>query len=645
MWQAAAVGAGSAGLVLVVAWLATRGEHVAVPIAAPAPPAVATAPASEAATAPATAMQPVADDRLTTLTLDPAPPKEADGPDRDGWKTEVAGSNAGKKLGKVVKLLGKGNAPDAAALTGLAATDVQTTRLRPEALSPVLEGPAFRILRGGPKGGDEADLPQHRGLAGLATALADLHAPFAGGRAPKFKLKVERVDLGDNLLTVQVRYHAMGASPRGPLEQTAGWTVRFREDTKAGGAEDIKGIELAAIEVRDYEEVHGRLDGPLFRDLTASVVGSTKGFQERILRDADHWLDRIETVQGADPIGHQGLSIADVNGDGLDDVYLCQPSGVPNALFLQQPDGTARDGAPAAGLDLMEMSRMALFVDLDGDGDQDVVIATLSGIGVGRRLVMILRNDGKGRFDLAAKVLDGMDVHSMAAADFDNDGDLDVYATQFNPGMRANAGLGMPSPYHDSNNGGANALLRNEGEFRFSNVTKDVGLDQNNRRWSYAASWEDYDNDGDDDLYVANDHGRNNLYRNDGGRFSDVAAAAGVEDISAGMSVSWGDYDRDGKMDLYVGNMYSAAGGRIAFQRRFLASADEETRLEFRRHARGNSLFRNMGNGRFADVSLASGTTLGRWAWSSMFADINGDGWQDLAVANGMFTRADTDDL
>ena len=228
---------------------------------------------------------------------------------------------------------------------------------------------------------------------------------------------------------------------------------------------------------------------------------------------------------------------------------------------------------------------MALFVDLDGDSDQDVLIGTLSGSGPGMRQVLAFRNDGKGRFDLAGRLLDGVDAHSMAAADYDGDGDLDVYVTQFNPNIRSNAGLGMPSPYHDANNGGPNALLRNDGDFRFTNVTVAVGMDHNNRRWSYAASWEDYDNDGDPDLYVANDHGRNNLYRNDSGRFSDVAAAAGVEDISAGMAVSWGDYDRDGKMDLYVGNMYSAAGGRVAFQRRFQAGADDQTRADFQRHA------------------------------------------------------------
>ena len=125
---------------------------------------------------------------------------------------------------------------------------------------------------------------------------------------------------------------------------------------------------------------------------------------------------------------------------------------------------------------------------------------------------------------------------------------------------------------------------------------------------------------------MANDFGRNNLYRNDRGRFSDIAAAAGVEDISAGMSVTWGDYNRDGWIDLYLSNMFSKAGNRIAYQRRFQSDLSEESRALYRHHARGNSLFENLGNGNFADASVSSGTTIGRWAWASLFADINCDG-------------------
>ena len=100
------------------------------------------------------------------------------------------------------------------------------------------------------------------------------------------------------------------------------------------------------------------------------------------------------------------------------------------------------------------------------------------------------------------------------------------------------------------------------------------------------------------------DYGRNNLYRNDGGRFVDVAEGAGVEDTAAGMSVSWADVNRDGRMDVYIGNMFSAAGGRIAFQRKFHSAAEAVTRAQIQRHARGNTLFVNRGGGAFEDVSL-----------------------------------------
>ncbi|MGI9456881.1 MAG: FG-GAP repeat domain-containing protein, partial [Aeoliella sp.] len=155
----------------------------------------------------------------------------------------------------------------------------------------------------------------------------------------------------------------------------------------------------------------------------------------------------------------------------------------------------------------------------------------------------------------------------------------------------------------------------------------------------------DYDNDGDQDLYVANDYGKNCLYRNHNGHFSDVADAAEVIDFGSGMSVDWADYDRDGHIDLYVGNMFSTAGGRITSQAAFLPDAEGDQRSIYARFAKGNTLFRNRGDGHFADVGAATGVEHARWAWSSVFADINNDGWEDLLVANGYVTGDDIDDL
>ena len=127
--------------------------------------------------------------------------------------------------------------------------------------------------------------------------------------------------------------------------------------------------------------------------------------------------------------------------------------------------------------------------------------------------------------------------------------------------------------------------------------------------------------------------------------FHETAAEAGVQDTAAGMSSAWGDADNDGRMDLYVANMFSSAGNRIAFQDKFQSSASDAERHLLQRHARGNSLFHNKDGSSFSDVSESAGVTLGRWAWSSRFGDLNNDGREDLYVANGYITQEDPHDL
>jgi hypothetical protein len=404
---------------------------------------------------------------------------------------------------------------------------------------------------------------------------------------------------------------------------------------------------LASLDVIDFEQIRARTPGgTLFTDCTRSVLENNACYAEQFLRGYSYWmLQRPHTrYQITEMMGHPGLAVGDVNGDGLDDLYVCQEQGLPNRLFLQQKDGTADEASAAWGVDWLQACRSALFVDLDNDGDQDLVVSFLGG-------VIVASNEGGTGFRVRSVLPTGDDMISLAAADVDNDGDVDIYATAYysNKLLSERQVAGLPAAenafiYHDANVGGYNRLLRNDiksDTWAFVDVTEQAGLAVNNTRYSFAAAWEDYDNDGDQDLYVANDYGRDNLYRNEAGRFVDVSDDVGAENAASGMSVTWSDFDRDGWADVYVSNMWSAAGNRITYQPHFKKDADPEVKQRLQRFARGNTLLRNNGQASFVDVSEKAGVEMGRWAWGSQFADINNDGWDDILIANGFISKDD----
>jgi hypothetical protein len=117
-------------------------------------------------------------------------------------------------------------------------------------------------------------------------------------------------------------------------------------------------------------------------------------------------------------------------------------------------------------------------------------------------------------------------------------------------------------------------------------------LNTENDRYSFACAWSESDASGSPDLYVANDFGRSNLYRNNGdGTFTAISGGAHVEDAGAGMSACWSDFDNGGKQDIYAANMWSAAGQRVSTQKIFHQSSSKDIQALYRRHARGNSLY------------------------------------------------------
>ena len=195
------------------------------------------------------------------------------------------------------------------------------------------------------------------------------------------------------------------------------------------------------------------------------------------MRGANHWRGHLQKSLGIDLFGHQGLAVADINGDGLDDLYVCQPGGIPNRYFEQQPNGSASDKSRRAGLDILDRSRSALFVDFDNDGDQDLALAINADL-------VFFENDGDSAFAERARYSVGA-ATTMAAADYDNDGDVDLYICGYSA---PTGGENAPVPYHDANNGHRNRLFRNDGQLVFVDVTDAVGLDQQNTRYTFSGA-------------------------------------------------------------------------------------------------------------------------------------------------------------
>jgi Flp pilus assembly protein TadD len=512
-------------------------------------------------------------------------------------------------------------------LSNLVTADFRGARLVPDDAAPRNLG-VFEVRR-------IANPPQDIALNAktLVPELRKLVDPLREITAAEFDVtSIEPQSSG--LTRTDVRYDIVGIGTNAwRVEHVGVWKMTWRKSATGWQIAEWTAQSLLTTVAKE----------PVFTEVTGAVLGGNESFARQLGIGLDDWMATFDSVLTRDSNGHHGVSVGDADGDGLDDLYVAQPSGLPNRLYRARGDSTFEDITERAGLGVLDDTAQSLFVDIDNDGDEDLVLST------GTRPLLFV-NEGKGRFSPRPdafqfeRPLQGV-LTSIAMADYDRDGFLDLYLCVYSYFFGAGEDkAGTPMPYYDARNGPPGVLFRNDGKGRFVDVTRESGLEAGNDRYHFAAAWADYDGDGWQDLLVANDFGTKNLYRNRGAQngkvtFEDVSAAAGVLDHGAGMSAAFFDYDNDGLLDIYTGNMWSPSGLRVTSAPTFMPDASPEVRALYQRHARGNGLFRNAGKGRFEDRTLEARANIGRWAWSSDTLDFDSDGWDDLFIVNGMLTR------
>ena len=499
----------------------------------------------------------------------------------------------------------------------------------------VFQDPSFKVTETAlPSGVDQGTMIE-LDVEAFIRALREQGGHVAGSSDNALHFKLYGITAGEGRLKTRQRLTARGTRNGKRVDSYA--VVDATWVTPAADAPGGKPL-LASFSVPRL--VQNELTDPKvpFEDIAASVLGGTDAWREQLQWGMNTWVRRIERSLNPDFLGYHGMAIGDIDGDGLEDIYVCQPGGLPNLLFRRQPDGTLTDVAAAAGVDWLDNSTGALLLDLDNDGDADLAVAT-------RTAFLIMENDGRGKFALRERLSSAGMGYAPTAADYDQDGDLDLLVLRYAGDGSKVGDFPTPHPFHNARNGGANILLQNQGAFGFKDVTDECGLGVDNHRFSFSAAWEDFDNDGRIDLYIANDFGPNQLFRNEGGSFVDVSSESATQDWGFGMSATWADYDRDGLMDIYVSSMFSGAGNQVIAQADFNPSMTEETRQKYLKMVRGNSLLKNRGQGRFDDITDPMAEGFAGWAWGAKFADFNNDGWEDLYVANGYVSQPDKDDL
>lgn len=303
-----------------------------------------------------------------------------------------------------------------------------------------------------------------------------------------------------------------------------------------------------------------------------------------------------------------GVSVADYDQDGWDDLFISHARG-PGKLLRNQADGTFSVVTSGVFSEFKTLQLGGLFIDVDDDGDSDLLLSEASKSDQFRR---VLINDNgifkqsNNDFGLSFN----RHAYSYTASDYDNDGDLDLYTAHWGVD-KTEKDLGfLWNKGNDKRYSDVSDILPAQ---RISPVANLSTVDV-----AFSANMVDIDGDHDSDILLSGDFETSQVLVNNGSRFVDITNSVITDENGMGGAV--GDYDNDGDLDWFVTSIHNPADTK--------AYIGGES---------GNRLYQNDGTGSFTDQTDKAGVREGFWGWGTCFADFNNDGWLDLFHTNGMY--------
>jgi enediyne biosynthesis protein E4 len=397
-------------------------------------------------------------------------------------------------------------------------------------------------------------------------------------------------------------------------------------------------VGVASLPARKAAQEKAAREWKVFHDFHFSdrVAESGITFVHRITDDSGKYYKPNHYDHGT------GIAVADVDGDGLPDIYFVSQLG-GNELWKNLGDGKFKNITDSAGVGLRDrVSVSASFADIDNDGDQDLYVTSVRGGNV------LFENDGKGHFKDISKE-SGLNYygHSSGAVffDYDNDGLLDLFLVNVGKYTIDDKGTGgYFLGYKDAFSGHLKSvrtepsrLYRNTGHNRFVDVSDAVALPYTG--WSGDATFTDFNGDGFPDLYVLNMQGDDHYLENQRGKkFVDRTEQHFPRTPWGAMGVKFFDFDNDGKMDLLITDMHSdmsepqspeqeKSKSNIQWNDAFLQGGAN--------NIFGNAFWHNLGNGRFEEISDRVGVE-NYWPWGPSVGDLNADGFDDIFITASM---------